>query len=175
MILYSITVEKDLFTKLTGYIVIIDKRLIWQKKQTKNSEIMNIKTLFINLINSLLDGSFERVRIISQMNAAFKEYFTTGEFNRLCKVSISQGNSTFAHEMSTLWIRSGFKISIENDASLKDSEINELATYVTDNAAFVRQLMAIGFDTLTIKGKTTGKTKSFALKRYANLDQYFIS
>lgn len=171
----SITVEKDLFTKLTGYIVIIDKRLIWQKKQTKNSEIMNIKTLFINLINSLLDGSFERVRIISQMNAAFKEYFTTGEFNRLCKVSISQGNSTFAHEMSTLWIRSGFKISIENDASLKDSEINELATYVTDNAAFVRQLMAIGFDTLTIKGKTTGKTKSFALKRYANLDQYFIS
>lgn len=171
----SITVEKDLFTKLTGYIVIIDKRLIWQKKQTKNSEIMNIKTLFINLINSLLDGSFERVRIISQMNAAFKEYFTTGEFNRLCKVSISQGNSTFAHEMSTLWICSGFKISIENDASLKDSEINELATYVTDNAAFVRQLMAIGFDTLTIKGKTTGKTKSFALKRYANLDQYFIS
>ena len=36
---------------------------------------MNIKTLFINLINSLLDGSFDRVRIISQMNAAFKEYF----------------------------------------------------------------------------------------------------
>ena len=36
---------------------------------------MNIKTLFINLINSLLDGSFERVRIISQMNAASKEYF----------------------------------------------------------------------------------------------------
>ena len=90
---------------------------------------MNIKTLFINLINSLLDGSFERVRIISQMNTAFKEYFTTGEFNRLCKVSISQGNSTFAHEMSTLWIRSGFKISIENDASLKDSEINELTAY----------------------------------------------
>ena len=36
---------------------------------------MNIKTLLSNLINSLLDGSFERVRIISQMNSAFKEYF----------------------------------------------------------------------------------------------------
>ena len=126
---------------------------------------MNIKTLFINLINSLLDGSFERVRIISQMNTAFKEYFTTGEFNRLCKVSISQGNSAFAHEMSTLRIRSGFKILIENDASLKESEINELATYVPDNASFVRQLMAMGFDTLVIKEKTACITKRFALKK----------
>lgn len=136
---------------------------------------MNIRAIITNLINSLLDGSFERMRIISQMNAAFKEYFTTGEFNRLCKVSISQGNSAFAHEMSSLWIRSGFKITIENDYSLRESEMEELASNVTDNAAFVRQLMAIGFDTLIIKGKTTGKTKSFALKRYANLNQYFIS
>lgn len=135
---------------------------------------MNLKTFFTNLINTLLDGSFERVRIISQMNTAFKEYFTTGEFNRLCKVSISSGNSAFAHEMSSLWIRSGFKITIENDTALRESEINELAAYVTDNAAFVRQLMAMGFDTLTIKGKTSGLTKSFALKKFANLDQYYI-
>lgn len=93
---------------------------------------MTLKTFFSNLINSLLDGSFERVRIISQMNTAFKEYFTTGEFNRLCKVSISQGNSAFAHEMSSLWIRSGFKISIENDSALQESEVNEFAAYVTD-------------------------------------------
>ena len=30
---------------------------------------MRIRTLISNLINSFLDGSFERVRIISQMNA----------------------------------------------------------------------------------------------------------
>lgn len=135
---------------------------------------MNIKTLLSNLINSLLDGSFERVRIISQMNTAFKEYFTTGEFNRLCKVSISQGNSAYAHEMSSLWIRSGFKITIENDLSLYESEINELAAYITNNVTFVRQLMAMGFDTLIIKGKTSGTTKNFALKKFANLDQYYI-
>ncbi len=135
---------------------------------------MNIKTLLTNLINTLLDGSFERVRIVSQMNTAFKEYFTTGEFNRLCKVSIAQGNSAFAHEMSSLWIRSGFKITIENDSSLRESEINELAAYITDNASFVRQLMAMGFDTLLLKGKTSGMTKSFALKKFANLNQYYI-
>lgn len=135
---------------------------------------MNLKTFFTNLINSLLDGSFERMRVINQMNTAFKEYFTSGEFSRLCRVSISSGNSAFAHEMSSIWLRSGFKINIENDARLQEAEINELAKYVTANEAFVRQLMAMGFDTLVIKGKTTGMNKSFALKKYANLDHYFI-
>ena len=135
---------------------------------------MSIKSFFTNLINSLLDGSFERVRIINQMNTAFKEYFLSGEFGRMCKVSISQGRSEYAHEMSSLWFRSGFKIGIENDTSLKESEITELASYVTDNAAFVRQLMAMGFDTLVIKGKTTGIGREYPLKKFANLSQYFI-
>ena len=135
---------------------------------------MSIKTLITNLINSLLDGSFERMRIISQMNAAFKEYFMSGEFNRMCKISIGQGKSEYAHEMSSLWLRSGFKITIENDVNLKESEMNELASYVTGNPTFVRQLMAMGFDTLVIKGKTTGKTTNYALKRFANLNHYYI-
>lgn len=135
---------------------------------------MSIKDFFNNLLNSLLDGSFERVRIISQMNTAFKEYFMSGEMERLCKVSISQGRSDFAHEMSTLWFRSGFKISIENDLNIRESEINELSQYILSNAAFIRQLMALGFDTLVIKGKTTGKTINYALKRFANLNQYYI-
>lgn len=135
---------------------------------------MSLKTIITNLINALLDGSFERVRIINQMNTAFHEYFCSGELNRLCKVSISTGCQEFAHEMSVLWLRSGFKISIENDISLTDGEIEELATYITENEAFVRQLMAMGFDTLVVKGKTTGKVKNYALKKYANLSQYFI-
>lgn len=135
---------------------------------------MNIKTLISNLINSLLDGSFERMRIINQMNTAFKEYFMSGELGRLCKVSISQGCREYAHEMSALWFRSGFKITIENDLSIKENEINELANYIISNTAFVRQLMAIGFDTLIIKGKTSGAEHTYALKKFANLEQYFI-
>ena len=133
---------------------------------------MSFRTFITNLLNSLLDGSFERMRVINQMNIAFKEYFTSGEFNRLCKVSISQGCSEYAHEMSSLWFRSGFKISVENDSALKESEINELALYITSNESFVRQLMAMGFDTLVIKGRTTGITKNYALKKYTNLNQY---
>ncbi len=135
---------------------------------------MNIKNLITNLINSLLDGSFERMRIITQMNSAFKEYFTSGEFGRLCKVSIAQGKSEFAHEMSAIWLRSGFKISIENDFSLKESEVNELSMYITGNSVFVRQLMAMGFDTLIIKGKATDRTSYYALKKFANLNNYYL-
>lgn len=135
---------------------------------------MTIKELIKNLINSLLDGSFERMRIINQMNYAFKEYFMSGEFNRLCKVSISPGRSEYAHEMSSLSFRSGFKITIENDTQLKESEIMDLADYVTENTAFVRQLMSMGFDTLIVRGKNSNLGKDFALKRYANLNQYFI-
>lgn len=135
---------------------------------------MILKTFFTNLLNVILDGSFEKMKVINQMNTAFKEYFMSGELLRLCKVSISQGKSEYAHEMSALWLRSGFKITIENDLSLKDSEMTELSMYVTENGAFVRQLMAMGFDTLIIKGKTTGKSQYYALKRFANLSQYFI-
>ena len=135
---------------------------------------MNLKSFITSLINSLLDGSFERMRVINQMNAAFKEYFMSGEFERLCKVSITQGRSEYAHEMSAIWFRSGFKISIENDFALKKSELYELARYITDNVVFVRQLMAMGFDTLVIKGKTTDVSLYCDLKHFANLGQYFI-
>ena len=50
---------------------------------------MNIIDLFKNLLNSLLDGSFEKMKIISTMNQAFKKYYYSGELNRLCKVSIT--------------------------------------------------------------------------------------
>ena len=135
---------------------------------------MSIKDFFNNLFNSLLDGSFERMRIINVLNQSFREFFYSGELNRLCKVSISQGDRDFSHEMSSLWFRSGFKISIENDINLLDSEIMEISRYVLSNTAFIRQLMAMGFDTLVIKGKTTGVSKEYALKKYANLNQYFI-
>lgn len=127
-----------------------------------------------NLINVLLDGSFERVTVINQMNQAFHEYFVSGDTNRLCKASISQGDPEFRHEMSAMWFRSGFKISIENDSNIQDNEIMEISQYVLENKAFIRQLMAQGFDTLIVKGKITGKGKAFSLKAYANLNNYYI-
>ena len=135
---------------------------------------MNIKDFFYNLINSLLDGSFERMKIINAMNQAFREYYISGDLERCCRVSISQGDQDFRHEMSSIWLRSGFKISIENDNNLKDSEIMNISQYILQNKSFIRQLMAMGFDTLIIQGKTTKRGRMFSLKAYANLKNYYI-
>lgn len=136
---------------------------------------MSIGEFFKNIINSLLDGSFEKMRIITAMNQAFRDYFISGDLERCCKVSISQGDQDFRHEMSSFWLRSGFKISIENDMNLRNSEIEEISQYVLQNNTFIRQLMALGFDTLIVQGKTTQIGRKYSLKAYSNLKNYFIT
>ena len=135
---------------------------------------MKIIEFFKNLLNSLLDGSFERVKIIKSMNEAFQEYYVTGEIDRLCKVSIASGNQNFRHEMSAIFFRSGFRISIENDSNIRDSELRDIAQYILTNMAFVRQLMTLGFDTLVVSGKTTNKSLMYSLKEYTKLTDFFI-
>lgn len=135
---------------------------------------MNLVDFFKNLLNSLLDGSFERVKIISAMNQAFKDYYYSGELDRLCKASISTGNEQYRHEMSAVFFRSGFKISIENDLDLKESEIRDISQYILSNRAFVRQLMSLGFDTLVITGKTTKKSLQYCLKNYTQLTGFSL-
>lgn len=135
---------------------------------------MKIIEFLKNLLNSLLDGSFERVRIIKSMNEAFHEYYVTGEIDRLCKVSITSGNQSFRHEMSTMFFRSGFRISLENDTNVKESELRDISQYILSNTAFVRQLMTLGFDTLIVSGRTTNKSLMYSLKEYTNLTNFFI-
>lgn len=135
---------------------------------------MNIVDFFKNLLNSLLDGSFERMKIINAMNQSFKETYFSGEIDRLCKVSITSGNDNYRHEMSAFFLRSGFKVSIENDSNLKDSEIRDISQYILSNKAFVRQLMSLGFDTLIIMGKTSKKAMQYSLKDYTRLSGFSL-
>lgn len=135
---------------------------------------MNIIEFFKNMLNSLLDGSFERVKIINGMNNGFKELFYSGAINRLCHVSISAGDPDFTHEMSSMSFRSGFKVGIENDMDLHMSEVMDLSKYILANTAFIRQLMSMGFDTLIIQGLHNGRGRKFSLKAYAKLNNYFI-
>lgn len=135
---------------------------------------MSLFEFLKNMLNSLLDGSFERVKIINEMNKGFKELFISRAINRLCHVSISAGDPDFAHEMSSMAFRSGFKIGIENDNDLQMSEVMDLSKYILANTAFIRQLMAMGFDTLIIQGLNNRKGRKFSLKAYAKLNNYFI-
>lgn len=130
---------------------------------------MKIVDFIKGLLDSILSGSLERIRIINAMNDSFKEAYYSGELDRLCKVSITIGDSSFAHEMSTFVFRSGFKISIENDNNIKISEFREIGQYILSNRPFVRQLMSLGFDTLIIKGKNISNEAKYALSNHPKL------
>ena len=116
---------------------------------------MNIVDFFKNLLNSLVGTSLERMKLINTMNQTFKDSYCSGALDRFCKVSITVGDTNYAHEMSAFFLRSGFKISIENDNNIKDSEFRDISQYILSNKPFIRQLMTLGFDTLIVTGKTS--------------------
>lgn len=136
---------------------------------------MKLLEFIKKIISAILDGSFEKMRIIQAMNENFKESFYSGGLDRLCRVSISADDPEFSHEMSVMWLRSGFRITIENDLGMDDSEVFGIADYVLNNKAFLRQLMSIGFDTLIVQGKMTHRGKMFCMKGYSELRGYTLN
>ncbi len=133
----------------------------------------NIFSEFAKIFNRIVDiisqGNLQRVRLIHEFNLVFHEAYLEGSLDRHCRVSTSPGNPQFRHEMSTFYLRSGFKITIENDDQLKESDFIEISKYVTDSIPFVRQLMALGYDTLIIIGKNHHFGHQVSLKEIANL------
>jgi hypothetical protein len=139
----------------------------------------NIFSKIVSFLNQVVDvvsqGNLERVRIIREFNIVFKEAFMQGDIDRLCVVTTSPGKPEFKHELSTFYLRSGFKITIENDNKLTENDFLEISKYVIESAAFVRQLMALGYDTLIIKGKNRFMGLEIPLKEIANLHNYMIN
>ncbi len=139
----------------------------------------NIFSRIVTFLNRVVDvvsqGNLERVRIIREFNLVFKEAFMQGDIDRLCVVTTSAGKPEFKHELSTFYLRSGFKITIENDNHLTEEDFIEISKYVIESAAFVRQLMALGYDTLIIKGKNSFIGLQIPLKEIANLHNYMLN
>lgn len=139
----------------------------------------NIFSMIATFLNRVVDvvsqGNLERVKIIREFNLVFREAFTQGDIDRLCVVTTSPGNPEFKHELSTFYLRSGFKITIENDNHLTESDIIEISKYVIESGAFVRQLMAMGYDTLILKGRNSFMGIHIPLKEIANLHNYMLN
>jgi hypothetical protein len=137
--------------------------------------ISHLSTLLNRVVDIISQGSFERVRIIREFNIVFKEAFMTGDIDRLCSVTTSPGNQQFRHELSAFYLRSGFKITIHNDSNLTENNFYEIARYVIESAPFVRQLMALGYDTLFIVGKNSSRGVQIPLKEIANLHDFMLN
>jgi hypothetical protein len=98
----------------------------------------------------------------------------SGEIDRFCVVSTSSGNPEYRHALSTFYIRSGFKITIQNDERLSEHDFIEISKYILESAPFVRQLMALGYDTLIIIGKTNYKGLQVSLKEISDIQKYML-
>ena len=140
-----------------------------------NNLFQNLTAIINSIFDVVSQGSLERVKVVREFNSAFNEAYLTGEFDRMCKVSIAVGDSSFRHSMSTFVLRSGFKITIQNDEELTNYDIQEIAKYVLASNPFVRQLMALGFDTLIIIGKNMSAGVKLKLSNFANPNQFFLS
>lgn len=138
----------------------------------------NIFERITRLINRVVDivsqGNLQRVRIITEFNHVFKEAYFTSEIDRLCRVTTSPGKPEFRHELSSFYLRSGFKITVENDNSLTENDFMQISSYVIESKSFVRQIMALGYDTLIVKGKNSLIGLQIPLKEIANFHSYMI-
>ena len=134
-----------------------------------------ISTLLNRVVDIITQGGLERVRVLHEFNRVFKSAFEIGEFNRLCSVTTAKGNQNFKHELSTFYLRSGFKITILNDDNLKKQDFSKIAKYFVINKAFARKLMALGYDTLLIKGKSSAIGLEIPLKEIASLNDYMVN
>ncbi len=138
--------------------------------------IINKLTLLINsIIDVISQGSFERVKVVKEFNLVFSEAYLSGEFDRLCKVSIGIGDLAFRHSMSTFYLRSGFKITIQNDDNLTGRDIQDIAKYILASNSFIRQLMALGFDTLFILGKHNTSGVKLKLSDFGDPNKYLLN
>lgn len=134
----------------------------------------SISRFFNRIVDVISQGNMERVRIISQFNESFKEAYFQGDIEYLCKVTTCPGNETFKHEMSAFYLRSGFRITIENDGNIEENNYEDIAGYVIASGPFVRQLMALGYDTLVLKGKTRNYQIQYSLKEVSDFHKFMI-
>ncbi len=104
-------------------------------------------------VNTVLDASVERQQLINALNSIFKEMYITELVERLVKVSTCKGMEQFKHEMSASTFRSGLLFEVQNDASLRKVELQDLAFVILGFPPMIRQLKLLGFDTLVINGK----------------------
>jgi hypothetical protein len=133
-----------------------------------NNIFSSIATLLNRFVDVISNGNLERVRILQQFNLVFREAYLSGEIERHCTVTTAAGRPEYRHQLSTFYLRSGFKITIENDRNLGVEDFEEIARYVIQSAPFVRQLMYLGYDTLIIKGVNYTRGIEIALKEIAD-------
>jgi len=116
----------------------------------------------------------ERKALITSFNEIAHMTFVSGNSDRLLRAKSTIGDTNYKHSMSRFFM-SGFRIEIRNGSSVSSDEILLIGKIFTSNKHLLRQLMALGYDTLEVYAKDSNKYRNFNISGYASLDNYFLS
>lgn len=109
----------------------------------------------------------ERQKLISDFNKAARESFICGSSPTLLEASVSMGDASYKHELSSRFF-SGFRIKSRNGRPLTRGEMLDIGRVIVYNPTFARKLVVLGWDTLEVHD-TTGKGVKWALREFAHI------
>lgn len=127
----------------------------------------------IDILKDLVTSYIERSDVINEFNKFSKQAFLSRQSTRFIVAKTTRGDSNFKHSMSHTFF-SGFRLTIKNDEGLTNSEVENISKVILTNKTLLRQLMALGFDTLEIYGTNCGIYKQWDISKYSDLKGYFI-
>lgn len=115
----------------------------------------------------------ERRSLIDSFNEIAHIAFVSGNSDRLLKAKSTAGDARYKHPMSRFFL-SGFRIEIRNGTFVTLKEVNLIGTIFLDNKHLLRQLMALGYDTLEVTAKDSNMYRNFDISSFASLKNYFL-
>ena len=112
--------------------------------------------MFANIWNRIVEwfrDRSERNRLVQSFNQSARYAFIRGEAGTLLKASISKGNPEYRHMFSKL-MNTGFRIQALSGRVLSKDEMMDIGESILYNTILVRNLIALGWDTLEVHDDT---------------------
>lgn len=126
---------------------------------------------FANVWNNILEwfsDRSERNRLVRCFNESARYAFVLGGAPTMLKASISKGCPEYRHPFSA-WLNTGFRIQALSGRALSKEEMVVIGLVVLHDTVLVRQLIALGWDTLEIHDDTGIYGCRWNLIDYANM------
>lgn len=124
-----------------------------------------------NFFRDFIGDIIERRQVLNSFNMTAKHAYYSREATYLAKARTTIGNSAFRHELSKM--RSGFTIKVYGAHGMNKAQATEIAMALLDNGAFMRQLMAIGYDTLEIESEI--QRYQWSISDYHSLSDFTLN
>lgn len=124
---------------------------------------------FWNRIIDWFKDLSERDRLINDFNRSARESFTMLTVSTLLEALSKRGDSSYRHECSSLFLKTGFCIKATAGRALTKDEMLYIGSVILGNEALTRRLFVLGWDTLIIEDIVGGKQVKWAIKDFTKI------